>query len=164
MSSNLPQTASIITPQTRSNPDDVKVEEIPLPPAAMWAELDNSAPPPVLPGGLDTGGVDPGRPQREIEVLGFTVPMGRDVPLKFPFDHALLGHVSRIHVRRLTVGEVGDILDKRDPKAPDMFDIYEIMTGIPAAVLRGLEAGDGEEVTGVCFDFLPRLLRPAPRG
>lgn len=45
-------------------------------------------------------------------------------PLKFPFNHVDLGHVSSIRVRRLTVGEVGDMLDRRDPKAPGQPDIY----------------------------------------
>lgn len=45
MSFEQPHTASIVTAQTRSNPDDVKVEEIPLPPVEMWAALENSAPP-----------------------------------------------------------------------------------------------------------------------
>ncbi len=166
MSFEQPHTASIVTAQTRSNPDDVKVEEIPLPPVEMWAALENSAPPPVAAATEGESRVETSAvlTDRIIERLTFTAPMWRDVPLKFPFNHVDLGHVSSIRVRRLTVGEVGDMLDRRDPKAPDMFDIYAAMTGIPAAVLRGLEACDGEEVTGVCFDFLPRLLRPVPRG
>lgn len=164
MSSNVPQKAKITTPQSQNNSADVKVEEIPLPPQALWAELEN--------GGSSTG--DQAEPRvgaaapavpskREIAQLQFTKETFIDIPLAFPFTHADIGLVDSIRVHRLTVGEVGDILDGRAADAPDMFDIYEAMTFVPAAVLRGLISEDGEAVTGACFDFLPRMLRPVPR-
>lgn len=164
MTSNRPQTALISTPQSKNNPADVKVEEIPLPPAEMWEELDNS--------GKGKVQAEPEKwvekvehaTERPIAVLKFIKPMQESVPLQFPFQHPELGAVEAVTVSRLTVGQMGDMLDRRDPKAPDLFDIYATMTGLEADVLRGLEATDGERVTGVCFDFLPPLLRPVPRG
>lgn len=164
MTSNRPQTATVLTPQSKSDPTDVKVEEIPLPPAEMWEALDNSgtgkAKEPEKPAGkaADQAAID-----RPIAALKFLKAMDQSVALDFPFEHPELGAVEAVTVRRLTVGQMGDILDRRDPKSPDLFDIYAIMTGLEADVLRGLEAKDGERVTGVCFDFLPPLLRPVPR-
>lgn len=61
-------------------------------------------------------------------------------------------------LRRLTVGEVGDLIDGL-PDTYDNYDIYAFMCGQPAAVLRGLVDVDGEKVAGVGYDFLPRLFR-----
>lgn len=165
MTSNRPHTALVSTPQSKNNPADVKVEEIPLPPPEMWEELDNS--------GKAKGKEEAETPaakavalapaDRPIAALKFLKAMNQSVALDFPFEHPALGVVETVAVNRLTVGQMGDILDRRDPKSPDMFDIYAIMTGLEADVLRGLEAKDGERVTGVCFDFLPPLLRPVPR-
>lgn len=165
MTSNHPQTALVSTPQSKNDPADVKVEEIPLPPSEMWEELDNS--------GKAKSKAEAEKPaaktadqtpaDRPIAALKFLKAMNQSVALDFPFEHPDLGAVETVTVNRLTVGQMGDILDRRDPKSPDMFDIYSIMTGLEADVLRGLEAKDGERVTGVCFDFLPPLLRPVPR-
>jgi hypothetical protein len=164
VTSNRPQTAKILTPQSKNDPNDVKVEEIPLPPSELWEELDNS--------GKGKAKAEPEKRQekvappteRPIAALKFMKAMDQSVPLDFPFEHPELGAVEAVTVNRLTVGQMGDMLDRRDPKAPDLFDIYAIMTGLEADVLRGLEATDGERVTGICFDFLPPLLRPVPRG
>jgi hypothetical protein len=167
MTSNRPQTAVISTPQSKTNPDELKVEEIPLPPSDMWEELDNSGKPKAEPDPAVTKGTEPAaqraQADRPIAALKFLKPMNHTVPLDFPFELPDVGAVEVVTVKRLTVGQMGDILDRRDPKSPDMFDIYAIMTGLEADVLRGLEAKDGERVTGVCFDFLPPLLRPVPR-
>jgi hypothetical protein len=117
----------------------------------MMAELDNSPKP---------APAAPAR-SRKFERLAFKGGQTtRTIALEFPFDHSDLGEVTEITIRRLTVGEVGELLDSRDPEAPDYFDIYARMCGVPETVLRGLIDVDGEEVTGVCYDFLPRLFRP----
>lgn len=149
-----PTTARVLTPQSKSDPSDVKVEEIPMPPVEMWGTLDNSGDKPASVPEKAPAAV------REIAQLDFAVPTATMCALDFPFSHPDLGYVKEIKVQRLTVGAVGTILDERAADAPDMFDIYERMTGIPAPVLRGLIDVDGERVTGACFDFLPRLLRP----
>lgn len=160
MSSNPGQTAlkaKVFEPQSKDDPTDVKYVEIELPPPEMWDELDNSGEK-VKPVKAEekTGSLV----ERPIAALSFLKSMTQVIPLDFPFEHPALGPVEVVTVRRLTVGQMGDILDRRDRNAPDMFDIYAIMTGLEADVIRGLEATDGERVTGVCFDFLPPLLRP----
>lgn len=160
MTDSVAISAKVLVPQSKTDPSDVKIEEIPLPPVEMWAELDNaksqtntnSRPEPQSP--KPAAG-------RKVEKLTFlSRDVERTIPLEFPFEHDQLGLVASITVRRLTVGELGGIIDARDPDAPDNFDIYAVMTGVPAPVLRGLMADDGEEVSQVCFDFLPRIFRP----
>lgn len=149
-------TATVAVPISKYDPNAVKYEEIPLPPREMWEDGETApqaeAPAPPSPAGTS----QPGRPIEKLDFIGPTV---TSVPLAFPFRHPALGLVEEIHVRRLTVGEVGAIMDRRSTDAPDLFDIYEVMTGVPASVLRGLEANDGDAMAGVCFDFLPRFLR-----
>lgn len=137
-----------------------------MPPLEKWQELDNSRPPaPASKENANQGHAAPLRAvERPIAKLSFLKPVVTEVPLEFPFEHPDLGAVHIVAVQRLTVGQVGDILDARQNGAPDLFDIYAAMTGLSAEVLRGLEAGDGERVTGACFDFLPQLLRPAQSG
>jgi len=156
MVSNDQQTMQIETVQEKGNPLAVKVEEIPLPPVDQWEALDNSG---------DTKAAGAGKSaiaQREIEKLDFECPPLEVVPLEYPFSHHMLGRVTQITIRRLTVGEVGKVLDQRPADTPDMFDIYAVMTDIPASILRGLVDIDGEKVAGACFNFLPRLFRPDP--
>ncbi|MFC6447156.1 hypothetical protein [Shinella zoogloeoides] len=155
MTSNAPQTMKIETALEKDDRLAVKVAEIPLPPVDQWEALDNSG------DAKKVSATDQQAPvEREIAQLNFDIPTMVVQPLDFPFTHPVLGHVTEITVRRLTVGAVGNILDGRAADAPDMFDIYAVMTGVPAPVLRGLIDVDGERVTGACFDFLPRLLRP----
>lgn len=153
-------TAKVQVPQSKTNPADVKVEEIPLPPQELWAELDNSKSVPAsVPTAEPQANKAAARP--EVAKLNFVSrDVERMIPLEFPFEDEQLGLVEHITVRRLTVGDLGGILDGRDPNAADNFDIYAAMTGIPAPILRGLIAVDGEEVSQVCYDFLPRIFRP----
>jgi hypothetical protein len=149
--------AQVKTPMSKDDPTEVKIEEIPLPPPEMWSELDNTKATAVSP--------VPAKPpatERQIESLNFRNATTRSVviPLVYDFDHQELGHVHSITVRRLTVGEVGDLLTARPDDAPDLFDIYEAMTAVPAPILRGLIDVDGEKVTEACWDFLPLAFRP----
>lgn len=145
------------TPMSKNDPTEVKVEEIPLPPPEMWEALDNSPKPKAA---APTAAA-PAPTRRKFDQLAFKGgEVTRSIPLQFSFDHPEMGDVTQITVRRLTVGEVGELIDTRDPEAPDFFDIYARMCGMPETVLRGLIDVDGEAVTGVCYDFLPRLFRP----
>lgn len=157
-------TARVAVPQSKSDPSDVKFEEIPLPPRDMWGDSVTAA------SGASTeatSAVVTTGPDREIEKLDFLLEESSDVlrniPLKFPFNWQ--GNpVRTISVRRLTTGEVGNIIDNRPANVPDNFDIYGAMTGLPASVLRGLISDDGELVAEACYDFLPRYFRPAETG
>lgn len=128
----------------------------------MWAALDNGAAGAGrMADGKPASQPATGRPaERPIERLAFrSGETGRTVTLKYPFDHPVLGSVDAITIRRLTVGEVGDLITQRPADAPDLFDIYGAMCGLPAATLRGLIDVDGEEVADICWDFLPRAFR-----
>lgn len=157
-------TARVSVPQSKTDSSAVAYEEIPLPPREMWEELDNSEvesapsiPAKALPVKPAPEMLASSRPRK---ALRFTSgEFSKNVPLQFPFEDDELGVVTAIIVRRLSVGEVGEILDERTGEEVDNFDIYARMTSTPAEVLRGLMDVDGEEVSRVCFDFLPRLFR-----
>ncbi|MFG1317992.1 phage tail assembly protein [Xanthobacter autotrophicus] len=85
----------------------------------------------------------------------------REVPLSFPatWEGRRIGVVT---VRRLITAEVAALVP--DGKVPDVFEVYAVMTGLPAPVLRGLDGDDGQAVAEAAFDFLPRLLRAAYSG
>ncbi len=129
----------------------VKDGEIPLPPNEMWEDLDNAAELPVA----------PARPAatKTVATLDFTggKPWERHVPLDFPFVWEGR-EIATITVRRLTTAEMGAIVERHGADF-DQWDIFAVMTGLPAAVLRGLESGDGDAVTEVAYDFLPRSLK-----
>lgn len=148
------KTAAVETPQSRDDPTDIKVEEIPLPPPEMWGELENSG----KPAPTEAAAPVP-RVSRPIERLAFVAAPTVTVPLQYPFVREG-GTVDSITVRRLTVGEVGDVLDSLPPDF-DNHDIYAVMTGLPAPVLRGLVDVDGDKVMAVAYDFLPLVFRPA---
>lgn len=79
-----------------------------------------------------------------------------DVALQFPFIWE--GQtIEVITVRRLLTFEFNEIAE--DGSAFTQMDIYGKMTGLPAAVLRGLDAEDGARVIEVAYDFLPQALR-----
>ncbi|WP_296579594.1 hypothetical protein [Xanthobacter sp.] len=83
------------------------------------------------------------------------------VTLSFPFTWE--GRlVSAVTVRRLITAEVATLTAGGTP--PDAFEAYAAMTGLPATVLRGMDADDGLAVTEAAFDFLPRLLRDVLSG
>lgn len=147
--------ATIETSNSKDDPSDVIVEEIFVP---------DTLPPGETPAdGKANANARPAIKPRDIETLDFEIPGERQffrvVPLKHPFRRN--GEIVRdITVRRLTVGAVGDLIDDRPGDMPDFFDIYAVMTGLPAAVLRGLIDIDGEAVAEACFDFLPRYFLP----
>lgn len=97
----------------------------------------------------------------EVATLEFEARPGALVPLAYPFSWE--GRkVTGIPVRRLLTSEVAALCV--GGKTPDVFDAYAVMTGFPAAVLRGLDSDDGSAVAEAAFDFLPRLLRDAYSG
>lgn len=102
-----------------------------------------------------------GRDAPEVAALDFDARPGALVPLSYPFvwDGQ---KVTGIPVRRLLTSEVAALC--AGGKTPEPFDCYAVMTGLPAAVLRGLDGDDGAAVAEAAFDFLPRLLRDAFSG
>lgn len=161
-------TAQVIVPNSKVDPNNVKFDEIPLPPREMWEDHDyaanNAGKSERLTASAASAAPAPlpvsNRPRKALRFVSGQYQM--TVPLKFPFEDDGLGLVDAITIRRLTVGEVGEVLDERTGDEPDNFDIYAKMTGLPADVLRGLMDVDGEEVSRVCFDFLPLIFRGAP--
>lgn len=140
--------------------EDPQLEEIELPPQDKWAELMagtaaekvanvNAVTVPAVPV------VEPDKP--EVAVLEF-VANKKVIPLAWPFLWEGK-EVSEITIRRLTLGEVQEIVSKPAGQKLLMYDLYAIMSGLPAKVLRGLDDDDGRTVTDAAYDFLPRSLR-----
>lgn len=129
--------------------------DIPLPPAHLVDELDNQG---------AAGDVEPSERAAEVATLDF---FGDELPewthpLRFKFRWE--GRpVTEITVRQLNVAQMGAIFQRARAagRAPDLYEVYAEMTGLPAKVLRALKAVDGDAVTEKCWDFLPPSLRPA---
>lgn len=135
--------------------DDLSVDftEIPLPPEDLIDALDNAP-------AAKAAAAVPDAPKETAE-LRFVDDRVVDVPLAFPFYGPDGAVVDSVAVRRLKTQEIGPML-RRFADEIDAFDIFEVyarMTGLSAATLRGLDADDGIALTGVCRDFLPRVLR-----
>lgn len=140
---------TITTSNSQTDPDDVIIEEIALPPIETWPdEVKADASPAVM----------PLVPRQETIALQF---VGRSheraVPLKHPFVFAG-EQVDVITVKRLTMGQLSDVR-QGDLANFGYFDLYSLMTGFPVAVLRGLIDEDGDVVTDVAYDFLPRSFK-----
>lgn len=84
---------------------------------------------------------------------------GKNVPLKYGFIKND-APVQSIFVKRLSIGEVGDLIDKYQTVNVPKWELYGLMTGLSAAELRGLIDEDGDNVTEAAYDFLPRIFRP----
>jgi len=150
-------TAEIRVPMSKDIGGPAKVEEIPLPPPELWGELENSGvAESEAEGAAASAKVEPARPA-EVATLDFVVETIRPVALKFPFrlDGRL---IERVEVRRLTTAEVDDFI-RAHPKGFTTFDVFAVMTRLPAPVLRGLIAEDGDAVTDAASDFLPPSIR-----
>lgn len=97
----------------------------------------------------------------EVAKLVFADSSAREktLTLLFPFDYEGERH-EQVRIRRLTTQEVGDVMGGGSGNL-DLYEVYSVMTGLPPAVLRGLDGEDGLAVTGACSGFLPRLLKAA---
>lgn len=149
-----PRTARVETPQGKDDPKDVKVEEIPLPPEELWSQLENG-------GGAQAAQPAPAEAARRqrlpVERLKFMRDASVPIPLEYPFEWEGEA-VDTIVMRRLTVGESGEMVDAL-PEEFDYYDFYAVMCGLPASVLRGLIDVDGRKVAEVGYDFLPLGLQ-----
>ncbi len=145
-----------MTDTAATTPIVVKDGEIPLPPREMWGELANDGP-------AATGEPAATAPKQAapsvaaLEFVGEKKPI-RTIVLDYPFRWNGV-EVTEIVVRRLTTPQVGAFMESLpEDRTYDRFDLYGLMCGLPAAVLRALPEPDGPEVVGACFDFLPRGL------
>ena len=143
----------IIQSKEPSSAPTIDVAEIPLPPEEHWPDLENA-------GNEERPAAKPADPP--VAKLEFVDAAKREkvIPVEHPFrwDGAV---VTSITVRRLVTDEVADLL-ARTAGGGDIsrYEIYAAMTGLPPAVLRGLDDEDGDRVTAACYDFLPRVFRP----
>lgn len=141
------------------------MENLP-PPIDTTPSLKPVVPPPDAPDAA-AGGVSPvevpprAAPRPQVAALEFEGVRFRDVPLEFPFTWDGQ-RVDVVTVRRLLTRQVAELCP--DGNAPDVFEVYAAMTGLPAPVLRGMDSDDGQAVAGAAWDFLPRLLRAAYSG
>lgn len=137
----------------KSDPLAVDISEIPLPPEELTDALDNTAATDA-----DPAKAQPARP--EVAALDFLSleRLVAVVPLEHPFR--LDGQkVREVKVRKLTVAQVAELTARAGATGFDLYDVYAVMTGLPAPVLRGLMDDDGEAVIGKAYDFLPRAFR-----
>lgn len=142
--------APIETPMSKNDPNDVKLENIPLPPQSMWAELDNSAATTAAPALAE-------RPAPEVQPQSasyFGKMRERSIPLHYPLT---IGdrEITSITIRRLTLGEAQDLLEKSRGRTLMMMEIYAEMTGLSEVELRSLDDEDGTIVIEAAYDFLP---------
>ncbi len=126
-----------------------------LPPAELVDELDNSG----AAGPEPAPGLDPGDEAVTLDFVGEDLP-ARAFPLKYPFRWEGERH-DAVTVRQLTTAEVARISGEwgRSGKPPEYFDIYAVMTGLPAKVLRALPHADGGPIVDAAYDFLPPSFR-----
>ncbi|CUW88240.1 phage tail assembly protein [Agrobacterium genomosp. 2] len=147
-------TARVAVPQSKSDPSDVKFEEIPLPPRELWGDIAAAA-------GEANAGLPANPPEdiTDVAELEFVDASHQiSVPLKYPFR--LNGRVVKeVKVRRLTLGQVDAFIRRAAAASFSTFDIYAEMTGLPAPILRGLIDEDGNAVVDAAYDFLPRVLK-----
>jgi len=122
----------------------------PPPPEGMAGEPQEAAAP-----------AKPAAMLREIAALDFLDPAAvrREEPFVHPFR--LDGREVRgFTARKLTLGEVGRIVEAmRADEDADLIVFYEVMTGLPAAVIRGLIEEDGQKLVDTCYPFLPRVAQ-----
>ncbi|MBT9293304.1 phage tail assembly protein [Prosthecodimorpha staleyi] len=116
-----------------------------LPPDDMVEQLDNQAPAKA-----------PALAAKPAAALDFVDAAVRVYPLARPFRHE--GRiVEAITLRRLTVSEIGRLRDVLG-EGLDRYDLYGLMAGLPAEVMRGLDADD-LPVVEAAYDFLPRFMK-----
>lgn len=93
-----------------------------------------------------------------VAALEFSDPRSKVVPIthQFTFDGRTFSEVT---VRRLSMVAVDKLVDER--RHGDLYEVIAEMTNVPAAVLRGMDADDGDRLVAESRDFLPRILREA---
>lgn len=143
-------------------PKELTLEEIPMPPddefdeGGIADELDNDENTIVDEEAAQEPQTTVSRaPIAKLEFIN-GVP-GKTVPLRYGFIKNG-EQVEKIFVRRLSIGEVGDLIDQYAGVAVPKWELYAAMTGYTAAELRGLIDTDGDDVTGTAYDFLPRIF------
>lgn len=102
----------------------------------------------------------PSKPPRAA-ALDFIEPQRLSQEFPFQFGFRLDGReVRSFTARRLLLWEVGALVERLDPKGEiDVIELYAVMTGLPAEVIRGLEADDGAMLAQSCRPFFPRDIR-----
>lgn len=100
----------------------------------------------------------PDAPAPAVAALEFVTDAGKTIRLQHPFrlDGRL---IDSVQVRRLSLAQVSDLVVAG--RTGDLYEVYAVMCGLPAPVLRGLDGDDGEVVVEAAYDFLPRVIRAA---
>ncbi|OCP17426.1 MULTISPECIES: hypothetical protein [unclassified Ensifer] len=152
--------AKIETPIDLKDLSKVEIEEIPLPPQEMWGELNNtesstSAPSVTVEEFASSAG--PVASEAILDFVGSNHIRTVQLAHKFRFNGEL---VETVTIKRLTIGQVSTFIQEHADKPFTTFDVYAVMTGLSASVLRGLIDEDGDLVTDAAYSFLPLALRP----
>jgi hypothetical protein len=147
---------------------DAVADALPPPIDAPAAALEPVAPPPGSPDferkqgraseSKTSGGAPAPAASPLVAALDFVDERGKTIKLDHPFrlDGRL---IEAIEVRRLPLQALSALVSSG--RHTDLYEVYAEMAGLPAAVLRGLDADDGVKVTEAAWDFLPLGLREA---
>jgi hypothetical protein len=104
----------------------------------------------------------PAATQEDVAALVFLEPgaMTKTIPLEYGFVFGGVEYRS-VTARRLSYAEVARVYERAKDAEGEvkLIEFYAEMTGLRAAVIRGLEGGDGHAVIEGCHPFLPRQLR-----
>lgn len=101
----------------------------------------------------DAVGSEPVEIEPSVANLAFIVRPTVAIRLRYPFIWEG-GLVETIDIRRLTTADLIYLAAMNG----DLFDAYGLMTGLDPAVLRGLDAEDGDKVTTAAHALLPAVL------
>lgn len=109
------------------------------------------------------GEEEPAAPARStpplVAVLDFLDARQAETPFVHPFRWNG-AEVRSFTARRLLMAEVGQLVETaRGGEDFDPIEFYAAMTGLPAPVIRGLDADDGALLVDTCYPFLPRVAQ-----
>jgi hypothetical protein len=95
----------------------------------------------------------------EVAVIEFLNPRGMEKRVEFVHPFRWTGVCwAGVTVRRLIFAQVLHVQESAPKDADggiDLLEYYAVMTGLPAAVIRAMEAGDSKRLREAAYDFLP---------
>lgn len=129
--------------------------------SSIKADFEQAPLPPEGAEGEPVAEVKKVEPELEVATLIFLDPgaMEKSIPLNWPFVWNGVEYHG-VTARRLSYAEVARVYERAKDAEGDvkLIEFYAEMTGLPAAVLRGMESGDGQAVIEGCYPFLPRRM------
>lgn len=116
--------------------------------------------PPVMPGEAPSSAARSKAPPSPPPQLDFLDPVRRSRAISLAHPFRLDGReIAEVVVRRPLTWEVAAWRQQAPEDGADTFELYAVMTGLPAEIIRAMDADDGAEIAGAAYDFLPRWVR-----